>query len=108
MNHTIDDTISYQVYGGYQVHPNSDAAVQETEGLVLKYNGKLISEVFSASNGGMTESNANAWNTEQTPYFQIRKDEFDPKTIWSFDITKKQIDLTGLNLSDYHRVGYSQ
>ena len=29
----------------------SDAAVKETEGLVLKYNGMLIDAVFSASNG---------------------------------------------------------
>ena len=99
----IDDTINYQVYGGYQSFPNTDAAVRETEGQVLKYNGKLIDAVFSASNGGKTESNANAWGGTQIPYFIVKNDEFDPKSQWSFEFNKMQIDLTGKNLADYHQ-----
>ena len=58
----IDDTINYQVYGGYVAPPNADVAVQETEGLVLKDGlDKLVDGVFSASNGGRAEMNANAW-----------------------------------------------
>ncbi len=99
----IDDTINYQVYGGYQSFPNTDAAVRETEGQVLKYNGKLIDAVFSASNGGKTESNANAWGGTQIPYFIVKNDDFDPKTRWSFEFNKTQIDLTGKSLVDYHQ-----
>ncbi|WP_078409936.1 SpoIID/LytB domain-containing protein [Priestia abyssalis] len=94
----IDDTINYQVYGGKNWHPNSTKAVDETAGEVLKYKGKLISAVFSASNGGKTESNANAWGNTFVPYFRIKEDPFDPKMTWSASFNKKQIDLEGKDL----------
>lgn len=97
----IDDTIHYQVYGGFQGHPNSDMAVKETSGQVLKYKGQLISAVFSASNGGKTESNHNVWGSTPVSYFTVRNDDYDPKTIWTVQINKKQIDTTGKSLSNY-------
>lgn len=96
---TIDDTINYQVYGGYNWHPNSTAAVDETKGEVLKVNGRLISAVFSASNGGKTESNANIWGTTPVSYLPIKQDEFDPKTAWKFSVKKQQFDATNLSWS---------
>lgn len=98
---TINDTISYQVYGGINSHhPNSDAAVKETEGLVLKYNGMLIDAVFSASNGGKTESNANAWNSAPVPYLTIKDDPFDTNITWNILLNKQQIDLSEKNLKN--------
>src|SRR4051812_40643032 len=82
INRVMDDTINYQVYGGYAWNPNSTAAVDETKGEVLKSNGRLISAVFSASNGGKTESNANVWGTSPVPYLTVKTDEFDAKTPW--------------------------
>lgn len=93
----IDDTINYQVYGGYNWHPNSTAAVDETKGEVLKVNGRLISAVFSASNGGKTESNANIWGSTALSYLPIKEDEFDSKTNWKFSISKKQFDPANLS-----------
>ena len=96
----IDDTVSYQVYGGAEGHPNSNKAISETTGLVLKYNNSLVDAVFSSSNGGVTELNSNAWATSQTlPYFAIEEDPFDPKTKWEINIDKQQIDLSGKDLS---------
>jgi stage II sporulation protein D len=95
----IDDTINYQVYGGYNWHPNSTAAVDETKGEVLKINGRLISAVFSASNGGKTESNANIWGSTALSYFPIKEDEFDSKTSWKFSVSKKQFDPANLSWS---------
>ncbi|MCM3727302.1 SpoIID/LytB domain-containing protein [Neobacillus cucumis] len=94
LNRVMDDTINYQVYGGYAWHPNSTAAVDETKGEVLKSNGRLISAVFSASNGGKTESNANVWGTSPVSYLTIKADEFDAKTAWKFSVKKQQIDPT--------------
>ncbi|MEH7096644.1 SpoIID/LytB domain-containing protein [Neobacillus vireti] len=91
LNKVIDDTINYQVYGGYAWHPNSTAAVDETKGEVLKSNGRLISAVFSASNGGKTESNTNVWGTSPVAYLTIKTDEFDAKTPWTFSVKKQQI-----------------
>jgi stage II sporulation protein D len=95
----INDTISYQVYGGYIWTPNTTKAVDDTKGQVLLVNGRLIDAVYSASNGGMTESNANAWGNIAVPYLTIKEDAFDPKTPWSFSFQKTQIDLTGKDLA---------
>ncbi|WP_462413299.1 SpoIID/LytB domain-containing protein [Neobacillus sp. Marseille-QA0830] len=95
----IDDTISFQVYGGYIWTPSTTKAVDETKGQVLLYNGRLIDTVYSASNGGMTENNANAWGNTLVPYLSIRQDNYDPVTPWSFSFNKTQIDLNGKDLS---------
>ncbi|MEH7075910.1 SpoIID/LytB domain-containing protein [Neobacillus drentensis] len=93
----IDDTINYQVYGGYVWDSNSNAAVDETKGEVLKVNGRLISAVFSASNGGKTESNANVWGSAPVSYLTIKEDAFDAKTAWTFTISKQQFDPANLS-----------
>lgn len=97
----IDDTISYQVYGGAEGHINSDKAISETNGLVLKYNNSLVYAFFSSSNGGMTEINSNVWaSSEKLPYFSIQEDTYDPKTVWSIKIDKQQIDLSDKDLAN--------
>jgi stage II sporulation protein D len=98
---TIDDTINYQVYGGYEWNPNSTEAVDETSGQVITYNGQSIGTgaVFSASNGGKTETNENAWGSPLSPYFTIKDDPYDPAFPWSVDVHKTQIDLSKLNLA---------
>lgn len=95
----IDDTVSYQVYGGADGHIHSDLAVEQTKGLVIKHDGKLIEALFSSSNGGMTELNSNAWSGERRAYLDIKEDPFDPKTKWSIELDKQQIDLSKKNLS---------
>ncbi|MFB5197292.1 SpoIID/LytB domain-containing protein [Neobacillus sp. KR4-4] len=96
---TIDDTINYQVYGGYTWNPNSTAAVDETKGEVLKANGRLVSAVFSASNGGKTESNANVWGSSPLSYLTIKEDPYDAKTAWKFSISKQQFNPANLTWS---------
>ncbi|MFP5112046.1 SpoIID/LytB domain-containing protein [Bacillaceae bacterium C204] len=96
---TIDDTINYQVYGGYNWQPNSSAAVDETKGEVLKVSGRLISAVFSASNGGKTESNANVWGSSPLSYLPINDDPFDAKTPWKFFVSKQQFNPANLSWS---------
>ncbi|WLD92985.1 SpoIID/LytB domain-containing protein [Alkalihalobacillus sp. AL-G] len=99
----IDDTIRYQVYGGYiwdsSSYDTSTAAVNETVGDVLKYNGNLISAVYSSSNGGHTESAANYWGNSH-PYLVGKPDPFDPQRPWSLTIDKQQIDTSGLDLKN--------
>ncbi|WP_163182588.1 MULTISPECIES: SpoIID/LytB domain-containing protein [Neobacillus] len=95
----IDDTIMYQVYGGYIWTPNTTKEVDETRGQVIQYNGRLIDAVYSASNGGVTESNANAWGSASVPYLTVKEDTFDPKSVWNFSFHKNQINVSQLNLS---------
>ncbi|MCM3567661.1 SpoIID/LytB domain-containing protein [Neobacillus mesonae] len=98
-NRVIDDTINFQVYAGYKWLPNSTAAVEETQGEVIKiknYKGDWVlgDGLFSASNGGKTESNANVWGGTALSYFPVKEDPFDIKANikWGFTVEKKQID----------------
>lgn len=95
------DTIAKQVYGGSTAyHTRSDAAIKETEGIVLKYNNTYIDALFSASNGGKTESNSNVWGGTALPYFTIVEDTFDynpsnkTKFPWSIQLKQQQLDPT--------------
>jgi stage II sporulation protein D len=101
VNKTPDDTINFQVYAGYKWHQRATQAVEATEGQVIAYNGNSINSdaLFSSSNGGRTESNANVWGGTQRAYLKVKEDPFDPKTVWSFNIKKQQIDTSKLDLS---------
>ena len=51
---------------GYE---KAKAAVEETDGLVLKYDGEYIDATFFACSGGMTEAAVAVWGSE-VPYLQ--------------------------------------
>lgn len=55
----------YQGLGGE--HPYTDQAVLETKGLVVTYQGKLISAVYHDSSGGYTKDASEVWN-QSVPY----------------------------------------
>ncbi|TCP20877.1 SpoIID/LytB domain protein [Scopulibacillus darangshiensis] len=94
----INDTISYQVYGGADQQPASNKAVNLTRGEVMYYDGKLVDAVYSASNGGKTESNANAWSGKPLGYLKVKNDPYDPKMVWHTAFNKQQINLAGMDL----------
>ncbi|WP_134701729.1 SpoIID/LytB domain-containing protein [Ammoniphilus sp. YIM 78166] len=89
----MDDTISYQVYGGYTWYPQTTKAVEETRGEVITYRNRLIEAFYSASNGGMTESNAHVWGGNSISYYPIKRDPFDPVHPWEFELEQLQISL---------------
>lgn len=63
-------TTDCQVYGGRESEaPRSLEAVNDTRGLVLLHNGKLITAYFHSSSGGYTENSENVWQTSQ-PYLR--------------------------------------
>jgi len=99
-NSIINDTVSYQAYGGKVWQESSNSAVDSTTGQTLTYNGKYISAVFSASNGGVTESNSTVWGGTALSYLPIQQDPYDAKTPWSVSFAKKQIDTTGKDVSN--------
>jgi SpoIID/LytB domain protein len=96
----VPDTQAYQVYGGYNWYPNSTTAVVATAGQVLRYNGNLIDAVFSSSNGGHTESNANAWGSDPVSYLPAKPDPYDPQNPWEISMKKVQINVNGLSLEN--------
>ncbi|AHD06929.1 SpoIID/LytB domain-containing protein [Paenibacillus larvae subsp. larvae DSM 25430] len=98
---TMDDTTSYQVYGGYSSwQDKTSQAVDQTAGVVLMYGGTYAQTYFSASNGGMTESAENAWGGSSIPYLTAKRDPYDDSYNWSVTLNKTQISTAGLDLKN--------
>ena len=89
-------TTNCQVYGGMDAETQSTIrAVNETEGMVVCYNGKIISTLFSSSNGGYMEDARNVWSGSY-PYFKTIKDEFEKteeitSANWTVEFTPEEI-----------------
>jgi stage II sporulation protein D len=99
---TFDDTIAFHRYVGYspQYH-DFIKATYETKGKVLTYNGKTIDAVYSASNGGYSETNTGAWpGGNALPYFPAKADPYDAKMAHSRSVSKTQVTLTGLDVNN--------
>ncbi len=59
-----------QVYRGVGLaNANSDAAVDQTAGMYMTYNGELCVAYYSSCDGGATENSENVWN-EAIPYLR--------------------------------------
>ena len=78
-------TISDQVYSGVSSESDSsNRAVAETEGMVLKYQGKPITAFFHSTSGGATELAENVW-TKPLPYLQAVADYDDSSPHFSWN-----------------------
>lgn len=66
----LKDTPEDQAYGGASAESmRTNKAVDETKGIVLIYNLKIIPAYYSASAGGQTSSSSAVW-TKNLPYLQ--------------------------------------
>lgn len=99
----IVDTSADQVYHGY----NSDytrafAAVDETAGQVLTYNGDIIQAYYAASNGGQTEPTGNVW-ASNLPYYVQQDDPYDlanPSSLEQLSFIPSEFNAETLPLMD--------
>lgn len=67
----ICNTIHCQAYhGNERATDNSDAAVTETAGQYLMYDGKLCETYYASSDGGATENVENIWGSNAIPYLR--------------------------------------
>ncbi len=72
------DTTSDQVYNGTPTgNARCEQAVQETAGVVGTVGGEYMASYYTASNGGQTESVANAWGSGSYSYLTIKDDPYD-------------------------------
>lgn len=78
-NYEINDTSGDQVYKGYNASNNVIMkAVDETAGMLLKYNGSVVNAYFGASNGGQIELPGNAWSKSSSlGCYVMRDDPYD-------------------------------
>jgi stage II sporulation protein D len=62
--YAVNGTTDFQVYNGKDVEDyRTIRAVNDTTGLVIMYQGKLIDAFFHSNGGGYTENSENVWGT---------------------------------------------
>lgn len=98
-------TTHCQVYGGVaSEHENTRQAVEETKGVLAKYNGNLVGLYFFATSGGQTEDVENVWGS---PYGYLKSvpDTYEnpekaSRYTWTTKLTKEEI-ASKLNSAGY-------
>lgn len=91
-NYDLKDTTDDQVYLGVESETTSgNRACDETSGIVLKHNQKVISAFFHSTSGGATEAGENVWGKE-IPYVQpvVDYDDNSPHFSWQRRYTVDQ------------------
>lgn len=95
-------TTHCQVYGGIpSEHENTRQAVEETKGVLAKYNGKLVGLYFFATSGGQTEDVENVWGSEYG-YLKSVEDTYEnpekaSRYTWTAKFTKEEIEEKLIN-----------
>jgi stage II sporulation protein D len=83
----LSSTPSDQVYNGYSSEdPRTNAAVLDTEGLLVKFAGKPISTLFYSTSGGQTANYGDVWNSSYAssyPYLVSVSDPFEVSPYYS-------------------------
>ena len=97
----VVDNTNDQVFRGVpDQSENTARAVEETAGLVLTYNNKLITAWYSASNGGQTELPGNIWSGDNIPgCFAMTDDPWDQQNPES-TVRTAVLNKDGSGLSD--------
>lgn len=95
-NYDLKDTTDDQVYLGVESETaTGNRACDETAGIVLKHNQKVISAFFHSTSGGATEVGENVWGKE-IPYVQsvVDYDDNSPHFSWQRKISVEQAEKT--------------
>ncbi|MBN2754763.1 MAG: SpoIID/LytB domain-containing protein [Candidatus Goldbacteria bacterium] len=72
----LDSTVISQVYKGFGVeHKNTNAAVDETRGLIMTYGTDVVQAFFHANSGGKTADSKEVWGGT-LPYLKIVDDPY--------------------------------
>ena len=97
----LDDTTQSQVYLGVKAEkPESNAAVDETKGIYLKYGDQYADTLFFSSSGGHTENSENVWSGK-LPYLVGVEDPYDTSKEWTVPYTPDEIEekLSGIGVN---------
>ena len=94
----LTDTTSDQVYYGNSSNSaRCTQAVDETKGIVLMVDNRFAATYYTSSNGGQTESAANAWGSKGYTETIVKDDPFDfqnpDSTVKSAFIYKNNLQL---------------
>jgi SpoIID/LytB domain protein len=86
-------TVEDQVYRGVVSETEeTNAAVQTTEGVVIKHENKVVSAFFHSTSGGVTEVSENVWG-KPLPYLKVVHDYDDasPQFNWTKKLTVEDV-----------------
>lgn len=89
-------TTNTQVYRGYiKETAKTNKAIDDTKGIVLTYNGSLVSTFFFSSSGGRTEDAKNVWGYEYA-YLKSVEDKYEDDKLtsnyyWERSFTAQQL-----------------
>ncbi len=102
-SYDVTDSTSSQVFKGYNSsYANAIAAVDGTRGVVLMSGSAYAQCYYTASNGGQTESTANAWGSSSISYLTVKDDPYDrenPNSIEKSYLIPKKPQEKSLNSS---------
>lgn len=106
-HYQICDTVSCQVYGGYDAeHPASNAAVKATRRVVLHHGGGPAFTQFGSSSGGWTAAN-------QFSYLPAQADPYDgwsgnPVHSWQVRVSRSRIQSAWPSIGKLRRIKVPQ
>lgn len=90
----VSSTTASQVYGGLTAErETTNGAIDETRGMVMCYQNKLIISCFHSNSGGYTEASENVW-VARLPYLQATEDPYSsgtPAHSWSVTLSAAEI-----------------
>jgi stage II sporulation protein D (peptidoglycan lytic transglycosylase) len=95
-------TVQDQVYGGVNAESRTgNLAVENTAGMVLLYDGRVVSAPYHANCGGSTAAPEDSWNVGSEPYLRRVSDripgtdryycDWAPKFRWTRSYTASQL-----------------
>jgi len=86
----VTATTTDQVYGGVDAeNAVADAAIASTEGLVLMYNGRVVSAPYHSTCGGSTAAPDEIWRSENEPFLQRVSDRIPGSDRYYCDIAPR-------------------
>jgi stage II sporulation protein D len=103
-NYDLLSSVADQVYGGADVErPFSNQAVARTIGLVLRYNGRVVSAPYHSTCGGETAEPDEVWRSANEPFLQRVSDripgtsnrfycDISPRFSWTRSLTGDELD----------------
>jgi stage II sporulation protein D len=86
----VTASVRDQLYGGADVEtPVSNAAIDETRGLVLQYAGRVVNAPYHSACGGSTAAADEIWRTQDEPYLQSVSDRIPGTDRYYCDIAPR-------------------
>ena len=86
----VTATTTDQVYGGIEAeNAVADAAIASTEGLVLMYDGRVVSALYHSTCGGSTAAPDEIWRSENEPFLARVSDRIPGSDRYYCDIAPR-------------------